>query len=101
MIEFRQQVNQERAVLIGIIDGKTRKREAQEHLDELAFLASTAGAHPAEQFQQRVNKPNPKTLVGQGKLEEISWPFSMMNSALLNLRISRTCWTARSWTGLT
>jgi GTP-binding protein HflX len=71
LIEFRQQVNQERAVLIGIIDGKTRKREAQEHLDELAFLASTAGAHPAEQFQQRVNKPNPKTLVGQGKLEEI------------------------------
>lgn len=71
MIEFRQSVNDELAVLVGIIDGKTRKKEAQEHLEELAFLATTAGAEPVVQFQQRVNKPNPKTLVGGGKLEEV------------------------------
>lgn len=71
MIEFRQPVNQEQAVLVGILDGKTRKQEALEHLEELAFLATTAGAEPVKQFQQRVQKPNPKTLVGGGKLEEI------------------------------
>lgn len=71
MIETRQPVKEEKALLIGIIDGKTRKQEAQENLDELAFLARTAGAQPIDQFQQRVKKPNPKTLVGEGKLAEV------------------------------
>ena len=71
MIEFRQPVNQEQAVLVGIIDGRTRKKDALEHLEELAFLATTAGAEPVQQFLQRVSKPNPKTLVGAGKLAEV------------------------------
>ena len=71
MIEFRQAVNQEQAVLVGIIDGRTRKKDALEHLEELAFLATTAGAEPVQQFLQRVSKPNPKTLVGAGKLAEV------------------------------
>lgn len=48
------------------------KRRLGEYLDELAFLTETAGAIPVKQFTQRIDKPNPKTFVGKGKLEEIS-----------------------------
>lgn len=66
-----QSVNKENAVLVGIIEGKKSKKIAREHLDELALLTETAGAKTIQQFQQKIFKPNPKTLIGNGKLEEI------------------------------
>lgn len=71
MKDFDNAIKQENAVLVGIIDGKEKQELAQEYLDELALLTSTAGATPIKQFQQKIVKPNPKTLIGQGKLNQI------------------------------
>lgn len=71
MKDFDNAIKQENAVLVGIIDGKENKAIAEEHLEELALLTSTAGATPIKQFQQKIVKANPKTLIGQGKLNEI------------------------------
>ena len=61
----------EKAVLIGVINSEQTEKQAQEYLDELAFLTKTAGAEPVKQFMQKIDKPNPRTFVGTGKLEEI------------------------------
>lgn len=61
----------ENAVLVGIINSNQRVEQATEYLDELAFLALTAGAVVKKQFLQRLPHANPKTYVGKGKLEEI------------------------------
>ena len=63
---------QEKAVLIGLINKDTNEDKANEYLDELAFLAETAGALPFKKFTQKLDSPNPKTFVGTGKLYEIS-----------------------------
>jgi GTP-binding protein HflX len=62
---------QERAVLVGFINQEQNQEKVQEYLNELAFLAETAGANTIEQFTQQLDTPNPKTFVGSGKLEEI------------------------------
>lgn len=59
------------AVLVGIITPQERREKAAEHLDELAFLASTLGAKTEQIFQQSLEHPDVKTFVGSGKLEEI------------------------------
>lgn len=61
----------ERSVLVGLITPEQNEQKATEYLDELAFLAQTAGATPVKRFLQRLDQPNPKTLVGSGKLLEI------------------------------
>jgi GTP-binding protein HflX len=61
----------EKAVLVGVINNNQRPEQAQEYLDELAFLALTAGAKVEKQFLQKLPHPHPKTFVGKGKLEEI------------------------------
>jgi len=61
----------EQCVLVGIIESGESDETAQEHLDELEFLATTAGAKTVKQFQQNIPYPNPKTYVGSGKLQEI------------------------------
>lgn len=61
----------ENAVLVGLITPQQDDERAKEYLDELAFLAETAGALPVKRFVQRLDYPNPRTFVGQGKLEEI------------------------------
>lgn len=61
----------EKAVLVGIINNNQRIEQAEEYLDELAFLALTAGAEVLNTYLQRLPHPNSKTFVGQGKLEEI------------------------------
>lgn len=63
---------QETAVLVGLINQEQDERQAQEYLDELEFLADTAGAKVEKQFFQRLDTPNPATFVGSGKLEEIN-----------------------------
>ncbi len=60
------------AVLVGVIQQEQTKEQAQEYIDELAFLAETAGAEPKKSFLQKQDNPNPKTYIGSGKLQEIA-----------------------------
>ncbi len=61
----------ERTVLVGLITQRQSEQKTLEYLDELAFLAETAGAQPVKTFLQKLDYPNPRTYVGSGKLEEI------------------------------
>ncbi len=61
----------EKAVLVGLITQSQGESKAKEYLDELAFLAETAGAETVKTFLQRADYPNSRTFVGKGKLEEI------------------------------
>ena len=70
MIETTE-IYEEKAVLLGLILPTQNEAKANEYLNELAFLADTAGATPVKLFTQRTDYPNPKTFVGQGKLNEI------------------------------
>jgi GTP-binding protein HflX len=63
--------NEEACVLVGVISADITEAIAIEYLDELSFLAETAGATAQRTFMQRLTFPNPKTYVGKGKLEEI------------------------------
>ena len=65
------QESSERAVLVGLMTPQQDEARAREYIDELAFLADTAGAVTVKTFFQRVDYPNPRTFVGKGKLEEI------------------------------
>lgn len=62
----------ERAVLVGLITPQQNESKANEYLDELAFLADTAGAITVRKFLQRCDAPNRTSFVGKGKLEEIA-----------------------------
>lgn len=61
----------ERAILVGLITEQQNETKAREYLDELAFLADTAGAETVKTFLQKLPYPNPRTFVGKGKLDEI------------------------------
>ncbi len=61
----------ERSVLVGLVTPEQNEQKAAEYLDELAFLAQTAGAMPVKRFLQRLDQANPKTLIGSGKLLEV------------------------------
>ena len=61
----------ERAVLVGLVTPAQNEIKANEYLDELEFLADTAGAVTVKKFLQKCDGSNPRTFVGKGKLEEI------------------------------
>ncbi|MDE6443697.1 MAG: GTPase HflX [Muribaculaceae bacterium] len=61
----------ERTVLVGLVTLRQNEAKVKEYLDELDFLARTAGAEPEKRFIQKLDYPNPRTYVGKGKLEEI------------------------------
>ena len=61
----------EKAVLVGLITPDQNEQKIREYLDELAFLADTAGGDPVKMFYQRLDYSNPVTFVGKGKLQEI------------------------------
>ncbi len=61
----------EHTVLVGLITASQNEAKASEYLDELAFLAETAGAVPVKRFLQRLDQANRITFVGSGKLQEI------------------------------
>jgi GTP-binding protein HflX len=61
----------EKAVLVGLITPNQNEQKIKEYLDELAFLADTAGVEPVKIFYQRLDYANPVTFVGTGKLQEI------------------------------
>ena len=66
-----KKVGVERAVLVGLITLTQTKEKAVEYIEELSFLAHTAGAVPVKHFLQKLSYADPKTFVGKGKLEEI------------------------------
>lgn len=72
MIDKKNIVNkEENAILIGMIKKDETEQQVIEFLDELQFLAETAGANTKKRFTQRMAKPDSKTFLGKGKLEEI------------------------------
>jgi GTP-binding protein HflX len=72
MIDKRNRIQQEeRAVLVGLINKDQTETQVQEYLDELAFLAETAGAIAVKRFTQKLPHPDSRSFVGKGKLEEI------------------------------
>jgi GTPase len=72
MLDKRNKIKkEERAVLVGVVHKEQTEEEVHEYLDELAFLAETAGAVAVKKFTQKLAHPDSKTFVGKGKLEEI------------------------------
>ena len=62
---------EEPAILVGLVQKDQTDQQVQEYLDELAFLAETAGAVAFKRFTQKLQHPDSRTFVGKGKLEEI------------------------------
>jgi len=72
LIEKKKQLKQEqKTVLVGIVTGGQTEQQLNEYLDELAFLAETAGLITLKKFTQKLPHPDSRTFVGKGKLEEI------------------------------
>ncbi len=65
-------IKNETAVLIGLIHNNQNEEMVKEYLDELAFLAETAGATTLKRFTQRLDHPDPRTFIGSGKLIQIA-----------------------------
>ncbi|MCG2418102.1 GTPase HflX [Aequorivita sp. F47161] len=70
MIE-QTDISYEKSVLIGLITKFQDEEKAEEYLDELQFLAYTAGGEVLKRFTQKMEVPNPKTFIGSGKLDEV------------------------------
>ena len=70
MIE-ETKIEYEKTVLIGLITQFQDEEKATEYLDELEFLAYTAGGEVLKRFTQKMDTPNPKTFIGTGKMEEV------------------------------
>ncbi len=66
-----QKIEYENVILIGVITQDQNEEKSKEYLDELEFLAFTAGGEVKKRFTQKMASPNPKTFVGTGKMEEI------------------------------
>ncbi|MDR9399791.1 MAG: GTPase HflX [Psychroflexus sp.] len=73
MLEKKTDIEYERVVLIGAKYPKQDEELLEEYLNELSFLAETAGGRVLKRFQQNLERPNPKTFIGSGKIEEVSY----------------------------
>ncbi|MBO7290657.1 MAG: GTPase HflX [Bacteroidaceae bacterium] len=71
----------ETAILVGLITSTQNERKTNEYLDELEFLAQTAGAEVVKRFTQRIDHPHPVTYVGTGKLTEIAEYVEMLKDS--------------------
>lgn len=72
MIEKQNRIQEEeKAVLIGVVQKDQTEQQVQEYLDELAFLAETAGATTVKRFIQKLPHPDSRTFIGKGKLQEV------------------------------
>lgn len=67
----KQEIEYEKVILIGLITKDQDQAKSTEYLDELSFLAYTAGAEVARRFTQKRDVPNPKTFIGSGKIQEV------------------------------
>ena len=70
MIEAKS-LTLEKTVIIGIINNRQDELQSKEYLDELAFLAHTAGGRVLQRFVQKMQIPNPKTFIGSGKMAQV------------------------------
>jgi GTP-binding protein HflX len=70
MIE-KKDIDLEKTVLIGVITRNQNKEKSREYLDELEFLAYTAGGEVLKRFTQKLDIPHPKTFIGKGKMEDV------------------------------
>lgn len=68
----QEEIIYEKTVIVGLITQQQSEEKLKEYLDELSFLTFTAGGEVVKRFTQKMEKPNPKTFVGTGKLEEIN-----------------------------
>ena len=64
-------VQPEETILIGLITGKQNEARVYETMNELAFLVETAGGIPVKRFIQKLDRPDPRTFIGSGKLQEV------------------------------
>ena len=64
-------VKEEKAILVGVVHKDQTEQQVNEYLDELAFLAETAGAVTVKRFTQKLQHPDSRHFVGKGKLQEI------------------------------
>ena len=72
MIEKKNTIEkEEKAILVGLVQPLQNEHAVKEYMDELAFLAETAGAIAVKRFTQKLQHPDSKTFIGKGKLEEI------------------------------
>ena len=62
----------EKTIIVGLVNRNQNQKKCQEYLDELEFLSYTAGGTVVKRFIQRIENPNPATLIGKGKMDEIS-----------------------------
>jgi GTPase len=69
----KETINFEKTVVVGIITQNQSEEKLKEYLDELEFLTFTAGGEVVKRFSQKLERPNPKTFLGTGKMEEISY----------------------------
>lgn len=83
MIDKHKIKEEERAILVGVVQKDQTQEQVNEYLDELAFLAETAGATTIKRFTQRLPRPDSKTFVGKGKLEEIKQYIQGKNIGLI------------------
>ncbi|REG98975.1 GTPase HflX [Flavobacterium aquicola] len=67
----KETINFEKTAIVGIVTQNQSEEKLNEYLDELEFLTFTAGGEVVKRFTQKMERPNPKTFVGTGKLEEI------------------------------
>lgn len=68
----KETINFERTVIVGIVTQNQNEEKLTEYLDELEFLTFTAGGEVIKRFSQKLERPNPKTFLGTGKMDEIS-----------------------------
>jgi GTP-binding protein HflX len=69
----KEVIDFEKSIVVGIVTQNQSEEKLNEYLDELEFLTFTAGGTVVKRFSQKMDKPNPKTFVGTGKLEEIKY----------------------------
>jgi GTP-binding protein HflX len=69
----KEVIDFEKSIVVGIVTQNQSEEKLSEYLDELEFLTFTAGGTVVKRFSQKMDKPNPKTFVGTGKLEEIKY----------------------------
>lgn len=67
----KKNIEYEKAILIGVINREQNEEKVTEYLDELEFLTYTAGGEVIKRFVQRMEVPNPKTMIGSGKMKEV------------------------------
>jgi GTPase len=68
----KEKIDFEKSIVVGVVTQNQHEEKLQEYLDELEFLTFTAGGEVVKRFWQKLERPNPKTFLGTGKMEEIN-----------------------------